>query len=396
MLWQWRRCLSGCFGNVHCLQVPVRHVRSGQHATVALHPSHLPLQPSQATQQFLQPQISFTALTANGSTTEDPSTVDQRASLQGLVHQQQEQHGQQPAQQQLQETSACSVRAVDASAAGLASSATSTAASGLVSGRQQGGGAAAEQTLPAGLMSQALNRQSQMAERRPWQQQQDPYVLDHRIHHKAGEECSQQQQQLAAATAMARPACSLASDAPVLMPSMTKSATTQSVRTPVPMSASQSVAGAVSSSPTLAGPAPPNARKGMVLLDAAMHTRTVWQFQAVIVLLNGHWPPRGLLSGRWPPKPNTPDTVLSTSLPDSPLGASACTCDVFHHALITRAISSPDSPLVASACISIAFDHALAIEPCLSIAAVLSFILDHLWCCSLEGSLLSARLRTYA
>lgn len=317
---------------VHCLQVPVRHVRSGQHATVALHPSHLPLPPSQATQQFMQPpQISFTAATlnANGFTTANPSTVDQQASLQGLV-----QHWQQPAQQQLQGPSDCSVRAVDSSAACSASSATSTAASGSVSGKEQGGAAAAaEQALPAGLMSQALNRQSQMAERPPWQQQQDPYVLDHRIHHKAeAEHSGQQQQQQAVATAVAHHACSLPSDALVSVPIETKSAITKSDCTPIPMSESvsesQSVAGAVSGSPSLAGPAPPNARKGMVLLDAAMHTRTVWQFQAVIVLLNGHWPPRGLLSGRWPPKPNTPDTVLSTSLPDSPLGASACTCSV--------------------------------------------------------------------
>ena len=60
-----------------------------------------------------------------------------------------------------------------------------------------------------------------------------------------------------------------------------------------------------------------------MLLDMTMHTRTVWEFEAVIVLLNGHWPARGLLSGRWPPKPDTPDTVLSTSsLSESPLGDS--------------------------------------------------------------------------
>ena len=242
--------------HVHCLQVPVRHVRSGQHATVALHPSHLPLQPSQATQQFMQPpQTSFTAFTLNagGSTSEASSTsgtVNQQASLQGLVHQQQDKHWQQqqplprlqgapqlqgPPQlqgaPQLQGTSACSVEAVDSSVAVAASSATSTAASASVSGKQQG--AAAEQTLPAGLMSQALSRQSQLAEQKPWQQQQDPYVLDHRIHHKTEEERSGQQQQQAVATAVARHACSLTSDAPVPVPSMTKSATTQSDCTPI-------------------------------------------------------------------------------------------------------------------------------------------------------------------
>jgi len=38
-----------------------------------------------------------------------------------------------------------------------------------------------------------------------------------------------------------------------------------------------------------------------VLLDAAWRPRTVWRFEAVLVLLGGAWPPRGLLSGRWPP-----------------------------------------------------------------------------------------------
>ena len=34
-----------------------------------------------------------------------------------------------------------------------------------------------------------------------------------------------------------------------------------------------------------------------MLLDAAMEPRTAWRFEAVMVLLSGHWPPRGLLSG---------------------------------------------------------------------------------------------------
>jgi hypothetical protein len=29
--------------------------------------------------------------------------------------------------------------------------------------------------------------------------------------------------------------------------------------------------------------------------------RTHWEFEAAVMLLGGHWPPRGLLSGRWPP-----------------------------------------------------------------------------------------------
>ena len=40
-----------------------------------------------------------------------------------------------------------------------------------------------------------------------------------------------------------------------------------------------------------------------MLLDTAFQPRTVWQFDALLVLLNGHWPPRGLLSGHWPPEP---------------------------------------------------------------------------------------------
>lgn len=41
--------------------------------------------------------------------------------------------------------------------------------------------------------------------------------------------------------------------------------------------------------------------QGMVLLDGMMNPQTMWQFTAILVLLSGHWPPRGLLSGCWPP-----------------------------------------------------------------------------------------------
>ncbi|KAG2502058.1 hypothetical protein HYH03_000552 [Edaphochlamys debaryana] len=41
--------------------------------------------------------------------------------------------------------------------------------------------------------------------------------------------------------------------------------------------------------------------KGRVLLEPALQPRTSWAFEAVLILLGGHWPPRGLLSGRWPP-----------------------------------------------------------------------------------------------
>ena len=316
----------------------MRHVKSGQHATVALHPCHLPLQPSQATQQFSQPHQTSPVTISNspGFVLNGSSTVDQQASLQELVHQQQEMRlhwqQQQPVPQQLQGMDAGSVEAAASLAAGSACSATSAAASGSAS-REQQGGAVAPQALPAGLMSQALARQSQTAQQAPFPQQQDPYVLDDRIHREAEEGRHGQQQE--AATAVGHYGHSLSSAAPVTVPSMSRNSTTQSDRSPVPVSESPSFAGAVSSSPALTDPAPPNARKGMVLLDASMHSRTVWEFQAVIVLLNGHWPPRGLLSGCWPPKPNTPDTVLSTSLPDSPLGESACTCVGLGHAFAT-------------------------------------------------------------
>ncbi|GIL85762.1 hypothetical protein Vretimale_13205 [Volvox reticuliferus] len=41
--------------------------------------------------------------------------------------------------------------------------------------------------------------------------------------------------------------------------------------------------------------------KGAVLLEPALQPRTSWTFEAVLILLGGHWPPRGLVSGRWPP-----------------------------------------------------------------------------------------------
>lgn len=175
---------------------------------------------------------------------------------------------------------------------------------------------ASQQTLPVGLVSQAFQKQSQKAVQvPPWQQQHDPYVLDHRIHHE-------EEQQEAPATAVVQGACLPSSAAPITVPGMV-SITNGHDKESLFLESQphcQSVPGAASNSPALAGPAPPNTRKGIVLLDTAMHTRTVLEFEAVIVLLNGHWPPRGLLSGRWPPKPDTPDTVLSTSLPDSPLG----------------------------------------------------------------------------
>lgn len=48
------------------------------------------------------------------------------------------------------------------------------------------------------------------------------------------------------------------------------------------------------------GPAP-RPRKGAVLLDPSLQPHASTQFEAVLVLLGGQWPARGLLSGRYPP-----------------------------------------------------------------------------------------------
>ena len=41
--------------------------------------------------------------------------------------------------------------------------------------------------------------------------------------------------------------------------------------------------------------------QGAVLMDAGAEPRVTWEFEALLVLLSGHWPARGLLSGHWPP-----------------------------------------------------------------------------------------------
>ncbi|CAD7702244.1 unnamed protein product [Ostreobium quekettii] len=48
--------------------------------------------------------------------------------------------------------------------------------------------------------------------------------------------------------------------------------------------------------------------KGAVLLGASLGTTTAREFDATVVLLGGHWPPRGLLSGRWPPVDEAADS----------------------------------------------------------------------------------------
>ena len=52
-----------------------------------------------------------------------------------------------------------------------------------------------------------------------------------------------------------------------------------------------------------ASPSSSGSRKGAVLLDASLVSSgpAVSEFEAVVVLLGGRWPARGLVSGRWPP-----------------------------------------------------------------------------------------------
>ena len=39
----------------------------------------------------------------------------------------------------------------------------------------------------------------------------------------------------------------------------------------------------------------------------SMQPQAVWRFEAVLVLLSGFWPPRGLVSGCWPPGSASPE-----------------------------------------------------------------------------------------
>ncbi|KXZ52069.1 hypothetical protein GPECTOR_10g1092 [Gonium pectorale] len=64
---------------------------------------------------------------------------------------------------------------------------------------------------------------------------------------------------------------------------------------------SLSMGAVAGTSPPLLGGAMSGCRKGAVLLEPALEPRTSWAFEAVLLLLGGHWPPRGLLSGCWPP-----------------------------------------------------------------------------------------------
>ncbi|KAL4421140.1 hypothetical protein ABPG77_000775 [Micractinium sp. CCAP 211/92] len=75
------------------------------------------------------------------------------------------------------------------------------------------------------------------------------------------------------------------------------------------------------------GPAP-RPRKGTVLLDPSLRPQACAEFEAVLVLLGGHWPARGLLSGRYPPQGERdepdPDLLSPAGTPLArSLGASA-------------------------------------------------------------------------
>ncbi|KAL0047701.1 hypothetical protein WJX82_009826 [Trebouxia sp. C0006] len=143
---------------IHRSQVPVRHVMSGQHATVALHPCNMPLQPSQATQHFSHPSpvTSFAPPAINGSHTQ----FDVSASTEG--------EQQQAAQLQLggNATAGKQQGALHQACVGVSDT---TQPQASVPGQQQ--------TLPVGMMSQALNAQAQALSDAPCQQQQDRGLL---------------------------------------------------------------------------------------------------------------------------------------------------------------------------------------------------------------------------
>lgn len=73
---------------------------------------------------------------------------------------------------------------------------------------------------------------------------------------------------------------------------------------------------------------PPGSRKGAVLLDASLlwapGAGTRWEFEAVVVLLGGRWPARGLLSGRWPPLQDDPHNPAHNPPPQSASCGALC------------------------------------------------------------------------
>lgn len=266
------------------MQVPVRHVDMGQHATVALHPCSTPQPP--AAPPLLQWQQVGSVQAAGEVVGQEGHSLLAKArdaavlSVAELPFQQQQDkfvldhriHQHAPAVAALQNSGSTAV-----AVAGLSQA--TAAASGTSANLAKGGSAPIDikgRGMPGGTAEQASHAQQQQ---------------------------TQQQQQVGQG-----------------IESLTGSLG-QGNR-----AVAQTLRGVESSPSLFAGSEPPNARKGMVLLDVATHTRTSWEFEAIIVLLNGHWPARGLLSGRWPPHPQTPDTVLSSSLPETPLGGFHPNC----------------------------------------------------------------------
>lgn len=89
---------------------------------------------------------------------------------------------------------------------------------------------------------------------------------------------------------------------------------------------SRSALSGLSSSEQLLGCSPSRWRtKGGVLLDAGAAPHTYWEFEALLVLLGGVWPPRGLLSGTWPPEQDPPQAPTAAGADGTLAGTAEAT-----------------------------------------------------------------------